>query len=610
MNGQLFKVSILLLLAAFLVSKCAKQAAPMGGPRDEAPPEIVKSVPLSGTTSFKGKSITVTFNEFVVFEKLNEKFMISPPMNIKPKISLKGKSMVIEFMEELRDSTTYTLYFQDAIQDLNEGNPLTNYQFVFSTGTTIDSLSINGNVLLAGNLEPGNNILVMLHRNLADSAPARLLPDYITLADVNGGFRISNISEGNYRLYALGDNNNNKRYDLADESFAFYDSVININPARDFIPVSADTVTVKKTPAKETKTTDQTQAGEKKKPMVPYFEGRYKLFLFTAEKKKFYLTSSSRKMPYQLVYSISKPPDTLQTGFSVINPETGNYFTEISPSRDTITVWLRDSSVFSMPEITTLFSYPYTDSTGKIILRQDTIVQRFFAPKQPRGRVQKKAFTFTSSLAGNSLKPGQQIVFRSQTPFSTPDTSKIKLYDITSKTRIRQGYTLTADTQTSLKYYLKAPFREDGKYLLITDAGSFGNIFGETCDSAGTNFTVRSPSSFGHLAIISNANREPLIIQLLDSKEKLLGEMKLPLNGKVEFPLLEKGFYRVRALFDINNDGRWTTGSFEEHRQPEPVSYLPKEVEIKVDWNVDEEWSPVPVNSKARILYEKKDQLR
>ena len=129
------------VITTFFVLSCAKISAPMGGPKDLDPPVIVKSLPENGTVMFTGKSFTVTFDEYIVLDRISEKFMVSPPLATKPEVKLKGKSLVVTWEEELADSTTYTFYFQDAIRDNNENNPINNFQYVFSTGPVLDSLS-------------------------------------------------------------------------------------------------------------------------------------------------------------------------------------------------------------------------------------------------------------------------------------------------------------------------------------------------------------------------------------------------------------------------------------------------------------------------------------
>ena len=165
-------------------------------------------------------------------------------MNKKPRIYLRGKSVILEYDDDLRDSTTYTFYFQDAIRDLNEGNILENYQFVFSTGAVIDSLSVTGNVYSAYNLDPPEATLVLLHKDLADSAVIKKLPDYISRVDKKGYFRIDNVKEGKYRLYALKDADNSKNFNLANEEIGFMNSPIEITPEKNYTPVKPDTIKV------------------------------------------------------------------------------------------------------------------------------------------------------------------------------------------------------------------------------------------------------------------------------------------------------------------------------------------------------------------------------
>ena len=232
------KWSILIAGVMFaVILGCARQAAPTGGPKDITPPRVVKSNPPDKSTMFKGKRVVITFNEFIALDKITDNFIISPPLSKKPDIVANRNNLEIDFKEKLKDSVTYTLYFQDAVRDLNEGNPFYNYQFVFSTGNTIDSLSLTGNIFNASNLEIPANAIILLYRNLTDSAAARKMPDYVTFPDKNGGFRVNNIMAGKYRLYALQDKNNNKRFDLSDEGFAFLGIIIEVTKEKNYLPV-------------------------------------------------------------------------------------------------------------------------------------------------------------------------------------------------------------------------------------------------------------------------------------------------------------------------------------------------------------------------------------
>jgi hypothetical protein len=228
MNRGVLSYFSFLIVTIFLIIRCANISAPSGGPKDIAPPVVTKDVPVNGSANFTGNNFTVTFDEYIVLDKISEKFMVSPPLSKNPVISVQGKSLVVEFDEKLEDSTTYTFYFQDAIRDLNENNPIANYQYVFSTGPVVDSLSVTGNVFNATDLEADPGFLVLMHSQLNDSAPRIELPAYITKTNKDGSFRINNVRPGNYKLYALSDQNNNKLYDPINEAFAFLDTVIEV----------------------------------------------------------------------------------------------------------------------------------------------------------------------------------------------------------------------------------------------------------------------------------------------------------------------------------------------------------------------------------------------
>ena len=610
-----FARSLLIIIPVFCLEfGCAKINSPSGGPKDRESPLIVKSVPQNGTVNFREKEIQVTFNEYVVLDKINEKFMVSPPMAKKPRVFIRGKSVRIGIDEELKDSTTYTFYFQDAIRDLNEGNPINNFQFVFSTGPFIDSLSVTGNIYSALTLNPPENTLVMLYSQLADSNVIKHLPDYLTRAEANGEFRIDNVHPGIYRLYGLKDGDNSKNYNRRDEEFAFYDTLIEVDPVKNFLPVKKDTAQSKPVQVKQPVTPSSTlKTAQEKEPVKPPVIGEFQLILFQAEKKARYLTSSSRKQPYELVYTLSLPPDSLKFRFSI--PEVGEkaYFIEKSKNRDTTIVWLTDSTVYNRKEIPTIVQFPFTDSLGITGQKTDTIIMRYVVPKPPRGKVVKKAAykVNTGNLSGN-VRPDKQIVFTAPTPFTPPDTSLIRLYEILKEQKVKLPYKLRKDTANSRRYFMSTELKPGKNYLFIADSAAFISIYGEQSDSTGTRFSVMTPELFGKLVLTTINHTGGRIIQVLDKSEKVVREVYMKADGKIEFPLLEKGFYRVRVIFDLNGDGKWTTGDFDIPRQPEPVSYYPKEIEIKENWDVVEpnSWDLERKNYKDYKLMEIKKTTR
>jgi hypothetical protein len=229
------------------------------------------------------------------------------------------------------------------------------------------------------------------------------------------------------------------------------------------------------------------------------------------------------------------------------------------------------------------------------------------APKTVKGKkVKRTVFSIESNILSGSLKPGETIVFKSKTPFRPPDTSRIKLYELVQTTKKNIPYQLMRDSSNSCKYYLKTKLAEKKKYLFIADSASFGNIYGEYSDSFGIKLSVRDPESYNKLTLDIKNYDGARIIQLLDKSEKLVAEAYMKKDGKVVFPLLENGVYRVRVIYDLNGDGKWTTGDFDTGRQPEPVSYYPKELEMKQNWEVEQPWDISIKNFKDPILTEKK----
>lgn len=588
MAQSMFRQIFSLIMIFLLAGGCAKIGSPSGGPRDKEPPVILKSIPENGAKNFTGKKFSVTFNEYVTLDKINEKFMVSPPMDKKPEISLKGKSIVVEYEDPLRDNTTYTFNFQDAIRDLNEGNIIDNYQFVFSTGPVIDSLSVTGNVYKAYDLDPPESTLILLYSELADSDVVKHIPDYISRVNKNGYFRIDNIREGTYKLYALKDADNSKNFNLPDEEFAFLKAPIQISPEKNYLPVVKDTVKIQKISKSTSDTT--------------FLKGEFQLILFLPEKKMHYLTSSSRSAQNKLTYTLSMPPDSMGFDFSIPGTDPKSYILERNSRNDSIKIWLRDSSLYAQQQITTLVRYPFTDTTGKIIQKEDTIRMRFLLPRATRVETKKTLFSVKTSFSNISLIPGQEIVLESQTPLRNTDTSKIKIYEIAEKGRKTIPFRLKQDSTSSCRMTMDVKLVQGKSYLFVADSAAFGNIYGEVSDSIGIKFLIRENESFGKLTVnVKNCNGSN-IIQLLSTKDMVLKEKQINKDGKIDFTFLNEGKYKLRVIYDINGDGKWTTGDFERGREPEPVSYFPGEIEVKENWEIDQDWDISEQNVKKRNI--------
>ncbi|MFY7840763.1 MAG: Ig-like domain-containing protein [Lacibacter sp.] len=210
-------------------SGCANIVPPSGGPRDSLPPVAVASLPKDSGTFVKEQKITIVFDEFVELKNANEKIIISPYPVKEPSYENKLRTVTVRLKDSLLPNTTYNINFGDAIVDLNEGNVLKDFQFSFSTGASIDSNSLSGKVILAETGETDSTMFALLYKKQEDSTVAKEKPMYVARVDAQGNFRFNNLPTGQFYVYALKEEDGNKRYSSPLEQFAFLDSVVTID---------------------------------------------------------------------------------------------------------------------------------------------------------------------------------------------------------------------------------------------------------------------------------------------------------------------------------------------------------------------------------------------
>ena len=219
----------LVYIMSIIGSSCAQIGAPMGGPRDSLPPVLLESSPANRTTNFDGKTITLTFDEYIQLQNLQQTLLVSPTPKINPQINSKLKVVTIKIRDTLQPNTTYSINMGDAIQDINENNPYRNFTYVFSSGSYIDSLQFSGSLKLAETGKADSTLIVLLYEDLDDSAVLKNKPKYITRLDSAGKFRFNYLAGGTYHVFGLKDEGGQKYYNSKTELFAFADSSIIIN---------------------------------------------------------------------------------------------------------------------------------------------------------------------------------------------------------------------------------------------------------------------------------------------------------------------------------------------------------------------------------------------
>lgn len=587
---------VLAAISVVFAISCARTGNPSGGPKDLLPPELVESEPANGSTGFSGKTITITFDEFIVLDKIQEKFMISPPTAKKPQVVLKGKNVVITIDEKLRDSTTYTLYFQDAIKDLNESNILSNFQFVFSTGTYIDSLTFSGAVYDAFTLEVPANVMVMLHSNLADSAPYKLIPDYISQVGTNGFFTLNNLRSGDYRLYALEDINNNRKFEQGDESFAFLDTLITITPEKHFVPVMPkDTVA-----EADTLIVHEHDSLNTKKDTIIIIPERI-LFTSKSPAERYYLTGQARRQSGLLEFYFSMPLDTFKFEFSADGAGPDSYLTEVSRNRDTFRIWIKDSLLFSNPRIDAIIKYPLTGKEGRTDYTTDTVPLRFSEPTGRRA-VPVRLPGLVANVTGGGIPPGRDIRITSSVPVARADLSRISITETTDSLKKPLSFTPRFDLPDPRNIEISQSLPEGKDYVLTLFPGLITTIFGTSNDTTVFRFTVRPVASYGTLLAKLAGYDGKVIVQILDGNERLVMEQTAQSPGRVNFKFIDNGTYRLKVIYDTDGNGVWTTGDFRKKQPPEAVSFYDELVEIKSNWDMNIDWDIRRQNQKADKL--------
>lgn len=233
MKAKQHFISFIRLLAILisvitLAGSCANIVPPSGGYRDSLPPRLVLALPKDSAVNVKSKNITLTFDEFVELDNAIENIIYSPVVKTMPSADYKLRNVTIRFRDSLEPNTTYSIDFGNAIKDVNEGNIVKNFRYVFSTGSTIDYNSYSGKVLVAETGKVDSTLWVVLHRDLSDSAIQKLQPRFYTRLNGKGEFSFKNLPTGSFAAYVVNKGSYNKIFDST-ELFAFRNGPLTIN---------------------------------------------------------------------------------------------------------------------------------------------------------------------------------------------------------------------------------------------------------------------------------------------------------------------------------------------------------------------------------------------
>ncbi|PID68491.1 MAG: hypothetical protein CR968_01455 [Flavobacteriia bacterium] len=517
---------IFCIIGLFIIS-CARVGTPSGGAKDELPPVIVSAQPDFESTHFKSRKIKIHFDEYIKLKDLNKHLIISPPQKHKPDITPLGiasKTIVIKLKDTLQPNTTYTFNFGNAVVDNAEGNILQQFRYVFSTGDYVDSLSINGDVVNLMSDELPKNTLVMLYSLDSTYNDSTV---YLQKPDYIGNTLDNTIFSIN--------NIKQGRYKL----LALKDANNNMvyDPRSDEIGFLTDTIF---TP------TDSTYRLSLFKEQLPFRVKR----LSEHSKNRLWV-------PYEGDWSgtITRVYDSDNKDIPFVSYHSQSY--------DSIDVWYKDVSKDS------LFVQIQTekDSVFGMRLRKKS----------------QDSLTIKSAISG-TLHPNDSLFLKSNTPIIGVNPDLIQMMD---KDSVTVSCNTIVDNNQPLKVLLDFEREPENNYHVSILPGAFQDFFDRTNDSIRFSVKTKKTTNYGEIILTVNTEK-PVIVELLTDDNKLITTRKINQTGDLKFSQLIPDKYKFKVIIDSNNNGRWDTGNYLEHRQPETVIYPGININLRANWTTNE----------------------
>ncbi|GAB3542135.1 Ig-like domain-containing protein [Pontibacter brevis] len=520
------------------LASCATMSTPDGGPKDLTPPTLVQSNPKDQQLNVRTKTIELVFDEEVQQKNLNKELLITPNINNKYQVKSNRNILTLEFEKQLQDSTTFTFNFREGIVDITEQNKAQNLKLAFSTGSFIDSSSISGKVIHLMRQTPEKGAVVALYQAEDTLSIRKNRPYYLTTTDDAGNFEIENVKEGNYRVYALIDKNNNSYYDTEEERIGYLPTPIRIVPGTDSVNL-------------------QTVRLDTKKPILLQREKYTDRFIGNYNEG---------------IQRFSARP---------VAGTTDSLVQRIGADGKAV-------EVFKTPAFEggqTLFTA--VDSAGNITT--DT-VQIAFEGRRAQ-RIKGAQLKVINGKPKNNIGVGQQVTVEVETPVRiTGDTPISLISDTTVLHQLTPDQISLDRTNTELSFTLPEINNRIKQLSVVMDSTAIVPITGEPLKFQPLNITVAEARGTGTLSGTATTDHTSFIIQLLNNEYKVVEEVRN--NKNFRFRNIEPGTYRLRVLVDENNNGVWEKGDPNFERPPEKVYVLPEVLDIRANWERDESKNP------------------
>lgn len=608
MNGRRY---LTVTLFALLLAACASIGNPDGGRYDETPPKVLVSYPADKATNSDKKKISIAFDEYIKLENASEKVIVSPPQIETPNIRADGKRVRIDLYDSLQANTTYTIDFSDAIEDNNEGNPMGNYTYSFSTGDEIDTMEVAGTVLNAENLEPIKGIMVGLYpadTSFNDTILRSTPFKRVSRTNGSGRFSIKGVKPGKYHVFALKDADGNFLFNQKSEIIAFDTTTYTTSQGPD---LRMDTVW------RDSTHWDSIRAI----PFTHYYPDDIVLRAFQEEGQDQHMLKNERLVPESFTLYFTAPADSLPK-IKGLNFNDSCLVAEPTLHNDTITYWVTDT-MFTCHQDTLAMTITYleTDTLGMLSPHTDTLEM---APKTTYEKLKKekdkkiedwekerekklkkakeplpyeenpflKTFLEITGKPAGSLDPNQNVVFTSNEPIASLDTTMMHFYLKKDSNLIPQPFLFLPVEGSLRSYTLYAEWETKQQYVFQVDSAAFLSILGNGSKAIKQEFRVRDEDEFGSIFVHITSKDSNVVVQIMSKGDKPMRTLRADEKGRADFYYMKPGDYYIRCFIDNNQNDKWDTGNYQEGKQPEEVFYFPKPLTVKAKWDLAQDWNP------------------
>lgn len=590
MNNSKSLYYIFIIIAAAVMYSCANIGNPSGGPIDKTPPIFMRSNPTPNAVNVKDRKIEIFFDEIVTLKDPSTKIIVSPAQTEMPRMSALGRKVTVELVDSLLPNTTYTIDFSNSIQDNNEGNAIDNFAFAFSTGSVIDSMRVSGYVLDSRTLEPMQSVVVGLQSNLADSAFHKEKLQRVALTNDRGQFTIRNVSPGSYHIFALKDLDRDYKFGNPTEDIAFLDSII--------VP------SIGSREAADTVYNDLNEIDTIMRATRPaYFPNDILLSMFNEDRKSQYLANNLRVDSTRISLTFAAASDTLPS-LSIVgrNDVPDQWYTlERSQTNDTLTYWIRPPHLVSADTLIVATTYLRTDTASNLSWGTDTLkftFQRQKAKKKKKNEetdsLEQIRFMELHPLANGTQEVYAPLLLQTGTPIERYSREAFHLQRKLQNDTIFypaeiKSIALRDSTLSRRDLMLKVDWEPGAAYTLAVDSLAITDIYGLQTKPLKVDFNVRKMEEYGNIVFNIPAVRDSAIVELLDGTEKIV--LRAPVKShRAELLNLLPGKYYARLFIDRNGNGKYDTGNYDMHLQPEETVYYPGAINLKKNWDVEQTW--------------------